>query len=114
MQTDRRQMLKNAGFSLAIAGSQVLSAQEPPVQTQPGQSSSPFISVGPRSNGEASDTARLQRALDEAHQRGGGTVHIPSGRYIAGSLLLRSHVSIWLDNGAILAMSSDQNEFLHP
>lgn len=107
-------MLKNAGFSLAIAGSRVLSAQEPPVQTQPGQSSSPFISVGPRSNGEASDTARLQRALDEAHQRGGGTVHIPSGRYIAGSLLLRSHVSIWLDNGAILAMSSDQNEFLHP
>jgi hypothetical protein len=106
--TDRRQMLKSATLSLAMAGSRSLPAQEAP------SPSSPFIAVGPRAQAEASDTARLQRALDEAQRRGGGTVHIPAGNYVVGSLLLRSHVSIWLDNGATLTMSSDPNEFLSP
>jgi hypothetical protein len=71
----------------------------------------PWIEPGKRANGEKSDTHVLQRAIDEAQKRGGGTVHIPPGRYISGSLRLYSHVSLWLDAGATLVMSGDTNEF---
>ncbi|HEY0264729.1 MAG TPA: glycosyl hydrolase family 28 protein [Granulicella sp.] len=73
-----------------------------------------FVVPGPRQSGESSDTARLQRAMDEAHTRGGGTVFLQAGQYISGTLQLRSNVSIWLDNGAVLAMSPDNAEFLPP
>ena len=65
-----------------------------------------------RAAGETNDTKALQRAIDAAHERGGGTVHIPPGRYVVGSLVLRSNVSLWLDNGATLVMSSDPKDFL--
>ncbi len=69
---------------------------------------------GLRRKGEFSDTARLQRAIDEAHRRGGGTVYIPAGRYVSGSLCLRSHVTIWLGDGTKLVMSKEPREFLSP
>ena len=71
-----------------------------------------LVTPGLRQVGETSDTRRLQRALDEAQTRGGGTVLIPAGNYVSGTLLLRSNVSIWLDNGAILSLSPDNAEFL--
>lgn len=71
-------------------------------------------SVGARAAGETNDTKALQRAIDAAHEHGGGTVHIPPGRYVTGSLVLRSNVSLWLDNGATLVMSSDPKDFLAP
>lgn len=69
-------------------------------------------SPGGRAAGETNDTKALQRAIDAVHERGGGTVHIPPGRYVTGSLVLRSNVSLWLDNGATLVMSSDPKDFL--
>jgi polygalacturonase len=71
-----------------------------------------LVTPGLRQAGETSDTRRLQRALDEAQTRGGGTVLIPAGNYVSGTLLLRSNVSVWLDNGAVLSMSPDNAEFL--
>src|SRR5262249_30087553 len=52
--------------------------------------------------------------IDEANAGGGGTVYLASGHYVSGSLLLKSNVSLWLDNGALLAMSPDATEFLTP
>jgi Pectate lyase superfamily protein len=72
------------------------------------------ISPGPRAAGETTDTKALQRAIDAASARGGGTVHLPPGHYVSGSLLLRSNVSLWLDNGAILTMSKESADFLSP
>jgi len=105
---DRRQLLKSAGFSLAMAGTRVQAGQESQTQSDERQ----FISLSSRANTETSDTKRFQRALNEAQQRGGGTVHVSAGHYVVGSLLLRSNVSMWLDNGAVLAMSPDPAEFL--
>lgn len=67
-----------------------------------------------RTAGETNDTQVLQRAIDEAQQRGGGTVHVPPGRYVCGTLQLRSNVSLWLDSGATLVMSPDEGDFLTP
>jgi len=70
------------------------------------------LAFGAKANGEAKDTKAIQTALDTVHQAGGGTVRFPAGRYLSGLLQLRSNVSIWLDNGATLLMSPDNNDFM--
>lgn len=66
---------------------------------------------GARGDGIFSDTAAIQAAIEAASKTGGGTVYLSSGRYLSGTLFLRSHVSLWLDNGATLLMSAKDEDF---
>lgn len=47
-------------------------------------------------------TAELQKMIDACAAKGGGTVVIPPGRHVTGTLRLRSNVRLWLDAGAVL------------
>ena len=66
---------------------------------------------GAKGDGLASDTAALQAAIDAAAARGGGLVIIPPGRYLSGTLHLRSNVSLRLCGGAALIASTDNVDF---
>jgi polygalacturonase len=59
----------------------------------------------------APDTARLQGLIDEAARGGGGTVRIPPGRYVAGSLVLRDHITLEIEAGATLVGSQDPSDY---
>lgn len=48
------------------------------------------------------DTAAIQAAIDQAHAAGGGRVVLAPGRYLTGSLTLRSRVTLHLERGATL------------
>jgi polygalacturonase len=52
-------------------------------------------------------TAILQNAIDECAISGGGTVFIPSGVYVTGTLWMRSNVTLHLDAGAKLLGAPD-------
>jgi len=53
------------------------------------------VSFGARGDGSTDDTAAFQRALDAAHQAGGGTVYAPPGRYLfRGTLDVPEGVSL--------------------
>ena len=54
-------------------------------------------------------TDRFQRAIDDCHERGGGTVAVSSGEYVIGTIRLRSDVTLRLEAGAVVkpAMSKD-------
>jgi hypothetical protein len=65
---------------------------------------------GAKGNGQARDTRAVQRAIDAAG-REGGCVYFPPGRYLCGTLHLRSHVTIQLENGATLAAAPDRGDF---
>lgn len=56
----------------------------------------------------------LQAAIDAAARQGGGTVVIPPGRHPVASIQLRSHVSLFLENGAVLEMNSRDDAFSPP
>lgn len=56
----------------------------------------------------------LQAAIDAAARQGGGTVVIPPGRHAVASIQLRSHVSLFLENGAVLEMNSRDDAFSPP
>lgn len=56
-------------------------------------------------------TAAIQRAIDGAHAVGGGTVVIPAGRFLTGTVELKSGVRIELEAGAVLLASRDPDAY---
>jgi hypothetical protein len=60
-------------------------------------------SYGARGDGHRNDTPAINRAIAAANRRGGGTVELPPGRYLAGgSVHMLSNVTLRLDAGATL------------
>jgi hypothetical protein len=56
-------------------------------------------------------TARVQKAIDACHARGGGTVYVPPGEYTTGTLVLKDNVTLWLEAGAVFYLSQDEADF---
>jgi len=57
------------------------------------------------------DTAALNAAVAACARDGGGTVHVSAGRYLTGTIVLRSHVTLNLDAGATLLGSEDPADY---
>jgi polygalacturonase len=53
-------------------------------------------------DGQTLDTLAIRAAIEACGQNGGGTVHIPAGAYVTGSIFLRSNITLCLDAGATL------------
>ncbi|RLB13008.1 MAG: glycoside hydrolase, partial [Deltaproteobacteria bacterium] len=66
---------------------------------------------GAAGDGETKDTEAIQRAIDAAHQAGGGRVYFPAGRYLSGTIFLKSLVTLDLEAGATLLGSTDTADF---
>jgi hypothetical protein len=84
-------------------------AAEPPAQP-PSPSRLSVRAHGARGDGRASDTFAIQLAIDAAG-RSRGTVYFPPGRYLSGTLRLRSHTTLYLDARATLVASRDDADF---
>ena len=67
--------------------------------------------LGAVGDGTTDDTRPMQSAIDAAHERGGGIVHLPAGTWLSGTLLLRSGVTIDLAAGAVLLAKPDDTDF---
>jgi hypothetical protein len=65
---------------------------------------------GARGDGSTRDTAAIQRAIDVA-AASGGTVVLPPGDYVSGTLGLRSRITLHLAAGASLIASPDDDDF---
>jgi polygalacturonase len=68
-------------------------------------------SFGATGDGSRLETTALQRAIDACHENAGGTVLVPAGSYITGTLKLRSHVTLRLESGAVLLGSQDLADY---
>lgn len=56
-------------------------------------------------------TKAIQDAVDTCAEDGGGRVVIPAGTYITGTIYLKDHVELHLENGAVLKASTDLNDY---
>ena len=62
-------------------------------------------------DGKTIDTAAIQKALDTVAEKGGGVVRIPAGRYVTGSVVMRSYTTLHLAADAILMGSSNKAHY---
>ncbi len=56
-------------------------------------------------------TDALQNAINTCSLNNGGTVRITKGVYVIGTIFLKSNVRIFLDYGAVLKGSTDENDY---
>jgi len=66
---------------------------------------------GAKGDGSSKDTAAVQKAIDAAAGQGGGTVWVPAGKYLCGTIHLKSNVTLHLDNGSAILASTDNGDF---
>jgi polygalacturonase len=77
-------------------------------RAESGVSAKAYGAVG---DGAALDGPAIQRAIDAAGAAGGGSVFLPPGGYVSGSLFLRDGVSLRLERGAVLLGSRDPRDY---
>jgi polygalacturonase len=53
-------------------------------------------------DGKNLDSKAINKAIETAAAQGGGTVFIPAGNYLCGSIHLKSNISLYLDQGATI------------
>lgn len=66
---------------------------------------------GAIADGKTLNTKLIQQVIDECAQNGGGTMVIPKGVFLSGSLFLKPGVNIELQQGAVLKGSIDINDY---
>lgn len=93
---------------LAIAAAVGASAQPVPSQSR---KSCEVGQYGAKGDGVAADTRAIQSAIDGCAAGGGGTVVLPAGRYLSGTIRLRSNITLWLEPGATLVGTRDLSQY---
>lgn len=66
---------------------------------------------GAVADGKTLATAAIQKAVDACAKAGGGTVDVPPGTFLTGTIGLKSNVNLHLSSGAVLLGSPDINDY---
>ncbi|MFV0604587.1 MAG: glycoside hydrolase family 28 protein [Niabella sp.] len=67
---------------------------------------------GAKKDSSAKATLAIKKAIEAASKAGGGTVYFPAGKYLTGSIHLKSNITIFIDAGAELHFSDDFDDYL--
>jgi len=76
------------------------------------QSGNVFYNVkdfGAKGNGTTIDSDPINKAIDAAANAGGGTIYFPPGKYASYSIRLKSNISLFIDQGAIILGAKETN-----
>src|SRR5260370_10564261 len=107
----RRELLRFGGVGLAAAATTATPAAYAAAQRPPNTSAAQGIfdirNYGAVGDGKAVDSPAINKAIEAAAAAGGGTVRFPPGTWLSFSIRLKSHVALYLAQGAtILAAHS--------
>ncbi len=70
-----------------------------------------ILDFGAVAGGEFLTSDKIQAAIDACASSGGGRVTVPQGKYLVGTLWLRSGVELHLEHGSELIASSDLDDY---
>src|SRR5260370_1105029 len=100
-----RDLLRFGGIGLAAAATTAMpaayAAQRSP-NTSAAQGILDLRTYGAVGDGKAVDSPAINKAIEAAAAAGGGTVLFPAGTWLSFSIRLKSHVAVYLAQGAIL------------
>ena len=71
-----------------------------------------ILDYGARGDGETRNTKAINKAVEICNRKGGGTVLIPPGTFVTGTVVMLSNVNLHLEPGAVLIGSSDTSDYL--
>ena len=69
------------------------------------------LDFGARGNGKFINTDAFDHAIKRCSANGGGTVLVPPGNYISGTIVLLSNVNLHLEPGAVIRGSDDTTDY---
>jgi polygalacturonase len=69
------------------------------------------LDFGAVGDGKTVNTDALHAAIEACSRNGGGTVVVPPGRYVTGSVFLHDNITLHLDSGAVLLGSEDPTDY---
>ena len=70
-----------------------------------------ILTYGAVEGGETLNTEAIQKAIDDCNQAGGGQVVIPAGKFLTGTIVLKSNVELHLQQDAVLLGSFDLKDY---
>ena len=70
-----------------------------------------IVSYGAKSDTTVLSTTAIQQAIDDCSKAGGGRVVVPAGQYKIGTIVLKSDVHLFLEQGATLYGSTDLKDY---
>ncbi len=70
-----------------------------------------FRQFGANDDGTKLNTLKLQAAIDSCYRMGGGTVVFPKGKYLTGTIVQRTNVTLHLEADAVLLGSSNLSDY---
>jgi polygalacturonase len=66
---------------------------------------------GAKPDGKTASTKAIQEALDAAYKAGGGTVVVPKGVFVTGTIFIKDNTTLHLEAGATLKGSGDIKDY---
>jgi len=66
---------------------------------------------GAKADGQALCTQAIQKAIDECSNAGGAVVYLPPGRFLCGTIVLKTGVTVELDAGCTLVGTGDLAQY---
>lgn len=64
---------------------------------------------GAKGDGKTNNTKAINAAIEAAAKNGGGTVFVPAGNFLSYTIRLKSHITLHLDQGAVLIGDQEKN-----
>lgn len=71
-----------------------------------------ILAFGAIPDGKILNTVSIQSAIDAAYKNGGGRIVVPAGRFLSGTILMKSGVELHLLEGAVLLGSTDPAHYI--
>ena len=70
-----------------------------------------ILKYGAKSDGITMNTKAIQKAVDEISEAGGGKLIIPQGNFLTGSIVMKSNVHLYFEEGAVLLGSTNPYDY---
>lgn len=70
-----------------------------------------ILDYGAVADGKTLNTEAIQRAIDSAYETKNGKVIIPQGKFLSGSIILKSNVELYLQEEAVLLGTTDPSAY---
>ena len=71
-----------------------------------------ITSLGAIGNGKTIRTAAIDKAIETSSVSGGGSVIVPKGVFMTGSIILKSNIHLYFEKGAILKGITDLETYV--